>query len=644
MSLDRSAGLRGRLPVKPPGERLPIQFIHSYLRSPLSPPTYPIDVSGGIIDWKMLGNGPDPTLSVNGGRPVGDCTFAARQHLRMAKAAAAGTVEQWETSNQLVAEYLAYDHGADRGANIAEVLLSWFLAGKIRAFAPVDYSDPAGCDAVMASFHGLYVGVDLTADANREFDAGQAWTLQQGEQPDPSDGHCVVKVMADGHQFDTWVTWGALQQSTRPWTAGCVREAWAIVTAEDEAEKLDMASLLCDIVAAVADVARKAGTTATGSGGRAQALGATAFALGWQMAQAYGPLAADVPAPATDHLPTVAEYGGPARWQLAVEEIKSLLIRAGWRGLDGGGLDAWVNEDPTRRTAAVLTLHYGILDALVGTDRALAASYQLGGALSDACWIPDTHDQPPARSERVHLFLAQFSRDRLATLQGWLAEMNAFAPQAAPIVSRSLQNWSDWIDTNRHTLQGHWAENEAAIVSAVRSQSQAWHGWLSSPTTNAGEPPLGAWIHAGEQVLRTSKALATRMLRWFWPVVVVILAVTGALLYLALNNASGTAKVWTSLVTVAGSAGVSLVGLRSGAKKLGGGLEETMWKAATADAQAWALTWLPSIKQSRLTRYRLRIRGVDPPTGATRPGKPGRHHLSSSAPPRPRRSDPESGK
>src|ERR1700733_1851869 len=162
MSLGLSAGLRGRQPVKPPGERFAIDFLHHYLRVPLGAPTYPIDVSGGITEWQMLGNGPDPTLTVNGGRPVGDCTFAGRQHLRMAKAAAAGRTETWETTDELVTEYLAYDQGADRGANIAEVLMIWFLSGKIRAFAPVDHTDPVACDTIMAAFQGLYVGVDLT--------------------------------------------------------------------------------------------------------------------------------------------------------------------------------------------------------------------------------------------------------------------------------------------------------------------------------------------------------------------------------------------------------------------------------------------------------------------------------------------------
>ena len=247
MPESRPAGLRGRLPVKPPAERFKINYLSSYLKAPLPAPAYPIDVSGGITQWQMLGNGPDPTLTVNHGQPVGDCTFAGRQHLKMAKAAVGSETETWETTDQLVTEYLAYDHGKDEGANIADLLLAWYKAGKILAFAPVDHTDPAACDSAMAVFHGLYVGVNLTDDADSLFQNGQPWTVANGEAADPNDGHCIVKVKADGQQLDTWVTWGALQPSTRAWTAACLDEAWAVVTSEDQAAILDMPALLADI-------------------------------------------------------------------------------------------------------------------------------------------------------------------------------------------------------------------------------------------------------------------------------------------------------------------------------------------------------------------------------------------------------------
>jgi hypothetical protein len=232
--------------VKPPAERFPIQYLSSYLTTPLPPPVYPIDVTSGITDWGMLGNGPDPSCTSHP-KGVGDCTFAGRQHYRMAKAAAANLRETWETSNDLVAEYLAYDHGQDQGANMANLLLYWYKAGTILAFAPVDHTNPAAVDAAMAAFHGAYVGVNLTDDADMLFTEHQAWTVANGEKSDPREGHCIVKVAADGSQFDTWVTWGAAQRSTLDWTRACLEEAWVVICTEDEANQVDLAQLQADI-------------------------------------------------------------------------------------------------------------------------------------------------------------------------------------------------------------------------------------------------------------------------------------------------------------------------------------------------------------------------------------------------------------
>ena len=243
----RSAGRRGRLPVKPPAERLPIQYLSAYLSTPLPPPVYPVDVTAGIADWGMLGNGPDPAIPQYPGGVL-DCTFAGRQHYRMAKAAAAGEQEQWETCSALVAEYLAYDHGQDDGANMAEVLLYWYNAGTILGFAPLDHHNPAEVDSAMATFHGAYVGVNLTSDVDQLFTAHEPWTVVNGEQANPNDSHCMVKVAADGGQFDSWVTWGALQRSTLAWTQACLEEAWVIITEEDaKAASLDIAKLQADI-------------------------------------------------------------------------------------------------------------------------------------------------------------------------------------------------------------------------------------------------------------------------------------------------------------------------------------------------------------------------------------------------------------
>lgn len=246
----RVPGLRGRLPVKPPAERFAIGYLSDYLREPLPAPSYPVDVTGGIgdTDWGMCANGPDPTCTTypNG---LADCGYAGRVHYGMAKAACYGETETPESSDALAAEYLAYDHGQDVGVNLADVLLYWYQAGKIKAFAPVDHTDPAAVDSAMQTFKGVYVGVDLTDDANDLFNQGQPWTVANGEQSDPQEGHCILKVKADGRTLDGYVTWGAMQSATRDWTAACLEEAWIAVMTEDEAAKIDMAALLADIEA-----------------------------------------------------------------------------------------------------------------------------------------------------------------------------------------------------------------------------------------------------------------------------------------------------------------------------------------------------------------------------------------------------------
>lgn len=242
----RIPGKRGRQPAK----RLALRFIHDYATAPLPAPAYPVDVTGGIAPeaWGMDGNGPDPTCTTHPDG-VGDCGFAARQHNRMAKAACYSETETWETSDQLVAEYLAYDGGQDNGVVLADVLLAWFRAGKIKAFAPVDHTSPAAVDSAMQEFKGVIIGVDLTDDAEQLFSAGQPWTVANGEQPDPNEGHAIVKVWSDGTDLDGYVSWGALQKATRQWSAACVVEGWVIIASEDEAAKVNMPVLLADIAA-----------------------------------------------------------------------------------------------------------------------------------------------------------------------------------------------------------------------------------------------------------------------------------------------------------------------------------------------------------------------------------------------------------
>ena len=244
---DRTPGLRGRRPaVFPDG----LQVLGAYLTQPLPAPVLPIDVSGGFGGWEMLGNGPDPTLTVNGGNPVGDCGFAGMVHKRMADGAFGGAGEQTFTADEVVTAYLAYDGGQDQGVVVSDMMRAWFGSGffgsKIEGYAPVQLGQ---VDAALAVFGAVIFGVNLTPDADQLFQNGQPWNVDQGQTPDPNEGHVIVKVKSDP-EFDTFVTWGAEQKATKGWTAACAEEAWVPITAEMARRwKVALAALARDITA-----------------------------------------------------------------------------------------------------------------------------------------------------------------------------------------------------------------------------------------------------------------------------------------------------------------------------------------------------------------------------------------------------------
>jgi hypothetical protein len=329
------------------------------------------------------------------------------------------------------------------------------------------------------------------------------------------------------------------------------------------------------------------------------------FSLGWLMAQLFGPLQYRQGRETPAHLPTVAELDADDYMALAFLDLEKLL--APFPDLSDADIKtAWHTAGHDGFSAAVRALHLKILLHLAGDQQQLSA-YQLGRALSDTCWLPD-------EKSGGDFVLRELGRYRLATLQSWLAQASGALPaQSAAIVSRSLQNWQDWADVNAAQVKSGWATAYRSVVASLRTQGSAWHGLLAGQTDLSGQTSVDAWIHAGQSILRTTRMLLLTIVRRAWPVVLLIAAATGGLLYLATANSSGTAKVWTSLVTVAAAFGVTGASLRSTALKTGSVIEEDVRNAADLEARAWSVTWLPTLPQSRLQRYRLASRGVASP-------------------------------
>ena len=328
------------------------------------------------------------------------------------------------------------------------------------------------------------------------------------------------------------------------------------------------------------------------------------FSLGWLMAELYGPLQRRPAEENPARLPAVAELDESDRINLALVKLARLL--APYPNLSGATVaTAWGSGDQPGFTAAVSALNLAILEQLISDGQQLSA-YQLGRALNDTCWLPDNAD--------AKFFLGQFERHRLATLQLWLAQASGVLPPLSAVtVNRSLQNWQDWADSYASMITSGWATLRAPISAAMRTQAAAWHALLGGQMDTDGQTSVDAWIQAGRSMVRTTRQLTAEVLRRFWPIVVIIAAATGGLLYLAIANSSGTAKVWTSLVTVAAALGVSGASVRAAALRAASGMEQDVCRAANFDARAWGATWLPTEPQGRAQQRRLANRGVDAP-------------------------------
>jgi hypothetical protein len=268
---------------------------------------------------------------------------------------------------------------------------------------------------------------------------------------------------------------------------------------------------------------------------------------------------------------------------------------------------------------AVSELNQAILDEFADTPERLSA-YQLGLALSDLTWLPCTPEPGTQGSpaSRPSALVGMFSRAQLAGIKTLLSGAGSHLPaSAATIVSQSLDNWADWLDVNTasFTQSGGdaWSDKADVVLDALRVQGWVWYSVLIADPEVSATPSMGAWVQAGSSIARAAAKITGVVLRRFWPLVLIALAVLGGLLALVIVNLSGASQVWASLVTVAAVIGASGVGVGSGVSSAFDGVGYEIWSAAKLDASAWNITWLPAMTSTTMERVRLDSRGVAAP-------------------------------
>jgi hypothetical protein len=269
--------------------------------------------------------------------------------------------------------------------------------------------------------------------------------------------------------------------------------------------------------------------------------------------------------------------------------------------------------------AAVTGLHQAILDAFADDPERLSA-YQLGLSLSDLVWLPRTaaagQESPASRPSGL---FGLFARSHLATVHTLLSGAGKQLPSGtAAIVSRSLDNWADWIDVNSARMKSPggadtWSQDADVVLPALRVQGWVWRSVLVADPEVAVQPSMSAWVHAGSSIARAARMISEVIVRRFWPFVLIALVALGGLLYLVISTLSGASQVWASLVTVAAVVGSSSWGLGSGLSTAFDGVGYEIWSAAKLDASAWNVTWLPALSAGTVERAKLARRGVAMP-------------------------------
>jgi hypothetical protein len=272
----------------------------------------------------------------------------------------------------------------------------------------------------------------------------------------------------------------------------------------------------------------------------------------------------------------------------------------------------------TELLAAVASLNEAILDHFADEPQRLSA-YQLGLTLSDMVWLPSIAARgKESPASRPSALFGLFARASMAGVQTLLNGAGAQLPAGtAAIVSKSLDNWADWVDVNSGRIKSPgtdtWAPDAGAVLQALRVQGWVWRSVLVADQEVTVQPSMGAWVEAGSAIARAAAKVSAAILRRFWLVVLIALAALAGLLTLVIVNLSGESQVWASLVTVAAVVGTSGWGLSSGVSQALSGVGYELWSAAKADAAAWNVTWLPALAATRVERAKMDRRGVPAP-------------------------------
>lgn len=342
-----------------------------------------------------------------------------------------------------------------------------------------------------------------------------------------------------------------------------------------------------------------------------------ALYAGWTMAVLYGHLQ-DQPSEVPE-LRTVNELQPPQRRELELARLRHLLEQLSCvPAIASADLMSRIPgyaADDDALSPSLTDLNLAILGALTASPPDILLAYQLGRSLRDTVNPPLVQAgdaMPPAPA-----LARQLRRDRIATLQEWLATLaGQLPPHSASVVTTSLGRWSEFatvtVGTSSELRNGDRAGVEAAMCRYLLPQGDAWLMLLTGARPTSGLLTPEAYVAAAEDALSRSAVTVRRVLKHYWYWVVIGAAALGGVLYLAVSNLGGAAQVWTSIGAIAASLGISANSITSTMRKLAAEAEQPVFAMAEEDAMAWAVTTMPAVSLSNRSVRRLRKAGIAP--------------------------------
>lgn len=194
------------------------------------------DKTNGANGFQMLGNGPDPTLTVNNGQPVGDCGVVSTVNVTYVDSVETGQPFTMPSSNEVASWYLNYDHGQDLGVSNPQLLETWHASGtpwggKILGAGGVNYRSWDESWAYLYAFGSGILAVAVSEAMEDATQAGQPWDYT-GSAADQNilGGHDVCVFARQSADLGVLATWGQRQLFTERWWKHFVQSLDVVVT------------------------------------------------------------------------------------------------------------------------------------------------------------------------------------------------------------------------------------------------------------------------------------------------------------------------------------------------------------------------------------------------------------------------------